>query len=156
MAGGRTSPTRPPPPGRRAPGGGPGERAGPAAAFFGPAALEVAGGGALEPAAGPRGQAAAHPVELRTCLHLLCPQRRLNALEEPLEPTEELGLGDSDLGFTRRRRDRCRERLELLLEILREPGLEHAERAIVDLAQPFAPGLVRSRAAHFLAQLAQH
>src|SRR5207245_267249 len=125
-------------------------------AFECPAALEVAGGGALEPAAGPRGQAAAHPVELRACLHLLCPQRRLNALEEALEPTEELGLGDSDLGFTRRRRERCRERLELLLEILREPGLEHAERAIVDLAQPFAPGLVRRRAAHFLEQLAQH
>ena len=46
-----------------------------------------------------RGQGPAHLLELRACRHLLGVDRRLDAVEQALEPADELGLGDPQLGL---------------------------------------------------------
>ncbi len=44
-----------------------------------------------------------HLLELLADGHLLGEQRRLDAVEQALQPADELGLGDAQLGFARRR-----------------------------------------------------
>jgi hypothetical protein len=46
-----------------------------------------------------RWQCAAHLLELGARRHLLREQRRLDAMEEALQPTNKLGLGDPQLGL---------------------------------------------------------
>src|SRR4051794_8149489 len=43
----------------------------------------------------------AHLLELRACRHLLGVDRRLDAVEETLEPADQLGLRDAQLGLRR-------------------------------------------------------
>ena len=64
----------------------------------------------------PRGERAAHLLELRAGRHLLCEQRRLDAVEESFEPADQLRLGDSQLGLARRGvvRERQREPFKLI------------------------------------------
>ena len=59
--------------------------------------LEVLARAPAEPAVGllatrTRRQAAAHLLQLRPRGHLLREQRRLDAVEEPFQPADELGL----------------------------------------------------------------
>ena len=54
----------------------------------------------------PGGQRAAHLLELRPRGHLLGVDRGLDAVEEALEPADQLGLGDPQLGVGRRARPR--------------------------------------------------
>jgi nucleotidyltransferase/DNA polymerase involved in DNA repair len=61
-----------------------------------------------------------HLVELGARGHVLREQRGLDALEEPFEPADELRLRDADLGLARRALERERERVELVLELVRE------------------------------------
>ena len=44
---------------------------------------------------------AAHPFEFLAGGHLLREQGRLDAVEEPFQPADELRLGDAQLGFAR-------------------------------------------------------
>ena len=64
----------------------------------------------------PRGERAAHLLELRAGRHLLCEQRCLDAVEESFEPADQLRLGDSQLGLARRGvvRERQREPFKLI------------------------------------------
>jgi hypothetical protein len=63
--------------------------------------------GRLQVGAGPSGRGVgprregllAHLVQLGPGGHLLGHQGRLDAVEEPLEPPDQLGLGDPELGF---------------------------------------------------------
>src|SRR5690606_35939569 len=57
------------------------------------------GSGAL---AGTARQLGPHLLELLARRHLLGEERRLDAVEEPLEPSDELGLGHPQLGLRRR------------------------------------------------------
>ena len=79
---------------------------------------------------------------MRARLHVLRPQRRLDPVEETLEPADELGLCDPDLRLARRPLERDRQRVELLLQIPREALPQCRERAVVDLAQAFPARLV--------------
>ena len=94
-----------------------------------------------------RRQAAAHLLELRPGGHLLGVDRGLDAVEEPLEPADQLGLGDPQLGVGRGRvlGERQRQPLQLLDQLGREPGLELLDRGLVDLLEPDPAGLVERR-----------
>ncbi len=61
----------------------------------------------------------AHLLELLTGRDLLGEQRRLDAVEQPLEPADELGLGDPELAVARDLvvLERQRQRAQLLLQI---------------------------------------
>ena len=65
--------------------------------------------------------ATAHLLELCASRHLLRPQRRLDALEQSLEPSDQLGLGNSKLRFRWRfSLEGHEDRIEFLLEVIRE------------------------------------
>ena len=102
--------------------------------------------------------AAAHLLELRTRGHLLGEQRGLDAVEEALEPADELGLGDPQLGLGGDGvvGEGQRQAFELLDELRGEPRLQLGERAPVDVAQPDPGGLVEGRGAHLLEELLDH
>ena len=100
--------------------------------------------------------AAPELLELRARGHLLREQRGLDPVEQALEPSDELGLRDADLGVGGHALHRRRERGELLLQVGRQHVLELADRALVDLTEPDAPGLVERRLARVLEQLADH
>src|SRR5262249_2561223 len=59
--------------------------------------------------------APAHLLEPRARLRVLRPQRRLDPVEQPFEPADQLCLREANLGFARRAVERQGERLELLL-----------------------------------------
>ena len=102
--------------------------------------------------------AAAHLLELGARGHLLGEQRGLDAVEEALEPADELGLGDPQLGLGGHGvvGEGQRQAFELVDELRGQPGLELGERAPVDVAQPDPGGLVERRGAHLLEQLLDH
>jgi hypothetical protein len=77
-------------------------------------------------------------------------------VEQALEPPDELGLGDADLGVGGDALHRRGQRGELLLQVGREHVLELADRSLVDLAEPDPPGLVERRLAGVLEQLSDH
>jgi hypothetical protein len=67
-----------------------------------------------------RGQGAPHPLQLLLGRHLLGEQRRLDAVEQALEPADQLGLGDAQLRVGRcRRAERKGDPVELLDELAR-------------------------------------
>ena len=92
----------------------------------------------------PGGQRAAHLLELGAGRHLLGVDRGLDAVEEALEPADELGLGDPQLGLGRGALlgERQREPLELLDQLGGQAGLELLDRGLVDLLEAVAAGLV--------------
>ncbi len=82
----------------------------------------------------------AHLLELLLGLHLLGEQRRLDAVEEPFEPADELRLRDAQLGVARRvARERQRDVVELLAEVVGEDAFELVHRALVDLLERRRP-----------------
>src|SRR4029079_6548053 len=88
----------------------------------------------------PRRQRPAHLLELRASGHLLGVDRGLDAVEQALEPADQLGLRDPEL---RIRRGRLAERLdqpvELLAELRREALLELADGGAEDPGEAAAP-----------------
>src|SRR5262245_42312674 len=87
--------------------------------FRGAVSEVLAGAGALGPAGAGRQATLPHLRELAAGLsfHLLGEHGGLDALEEPLQPTDELRLRDADLGLGRRVVERSGERLELMLQL---------------------------------------
>src|SRR5688500_637765 len=84
-----------------------------------------------------------HVLELRLSLHLLRVERGLDAMEEALQPADELGLGDAELDLAGRVvSKREAEPFELVDQLGREAVLELGDRLLVDLAQPGPAGLV--------------
>src|SRR4029453_9036301 len=89
-----------------------------------------------------RQPATPHLVELSARLHVLSPERRLDAVKEALQPAYQLSLREADLGLARRALERYAQRLKLLLKIVGEAFLQRGERLAVDHAQTLASGLV--------------
>ena len=89
--------------------------------------------------------------------HLLGVDRGLDAVEQPLEPADQLGLGDPQLALAGRLLvERQRQPLELLDQLRGEAGLELLDRRLVDLLQALAARLVERRRLHLLEQLPDH
>ena len=101
---------------------------------------------------------AADVLQLGAGGHLLGEQRRLDAVEDALQPADELGLGDPQLGVRRRLAlgERQGDPLQLLAQLGGQALLELADRRRVDVAQPVAAGVVQGRGADLLEQLLDH
>ena len=104
-----------------------------------------AAGAAGEAADAGRQGPAAHLLELRAGRHLLGEQRGLDAVEQALEPADQLGLGDPQLGLGRDRvvGERQRDPLQLVDQLGRQALLELLDRAGVDLLEPDPARLVQ-------------
>src|SRR5271157_6382514 len=100
----------------------------------------------------------AHVLELRPRRHLLREQRRLDAVEQALQPADQLGLRDPQLGIRWRRilAERQRQPLELIPQLRGQPLFELPDAGRVDLAQPVTAGVVQRGGAHLLEQLLDH
>src|SRR2546422_4259035 len=92
----------------------------------------------------------AHLVELSPRLHVLRPEGGLNSLEQSFQPSDQLGLGDSDFRLAWGSLERDRERAQLVLQILGQAFLQLAHRPIVDLAQAFPTRFVHRGLADIL------
>src|SRR3712207_4024816 len=105
-----------------------------------------------------RQRAAAHLLQLGPGGHLLGEQRGLDAVEDALQPADQLGLGDAQLGVRRglALAERERDPLQLLAELRGQALLELADRGGVDVAQPVAAGVVQRGGADLLEQLLDH
>ena len=77
-------------------------------------------------------------------------------MEQALEPSHELRLGDPDLGVARNTRHRRRQRGKLVLQVGREHVGELAHRSLVDLPQPDPPGFIQGGGPRLLKELADH
>ena len=109
--------------------------------------------------AGRTGQcAAAHLLELGAGGHLLGEQRGLDAVEEALQPADQLRLRDAQLGVGGRvaLAERQRQPFELVEQLRRQALLELLDRAPVDLLEPRPAGLVQRRRPHLVEQLLDH
>ena len=99
----------------------------------------------------------AHLLELAAGGHLLGEQRRLDAVEEALQPADELRLGDSELGIARDvRLEGERQPVELGGEVRRQPAGELPDGGLVDLLHAHPAGGVEGRMAHLVEQLLDH
>jgi hypothetical protein len=104
-----------------------------------------------------RRQRAPHPGQLLLRGHLLGDQRGLDAVEETLEPADQLRLRDPQLGVAGRARpERQRDPVELLDELGRQTVLEFVDRAAVDLGQPKPPRLVQRRVTDLVEEVLDH
>src|SRR5437762_11618051 len=79
----------------------------------------------------------AHLVELSPRLHVLRPEGCLNSLEQSFQPSDQLGLGDSDLRLAWGSLERDRERAQLVLQFLGQGLHQLAQRPIVYPAHAF-------------------
>jgi hypothetical protein len=104
------------------------------------------------------GELAAHLLELVARRHLLGEQRGLDAVEQALEPADELGLGDAQLGVAGRGglAERDGHPLQLGAQVGRERGSHLLHRAVVDLLEPLAGRAVEVGLAHLVEQLLDH
>ena len=100
----------------------------------------------------------AHLFELRPGRHLLGEQRRLDAVEQPLEPADELGLRDPQFGVGRNRvvAEGQGEPFEFVAQFGGEALFELADRGLVDLLEPGAAGVVERCGPDLLEQLLDH
>src|SRR5450631_537834 len=105
----------------------------------------------------PRRERTTHVLKLLLGCHLLGEERGLNAVEQPFEPSDELCLGNAQLGVRRRLIvERQGDSLELVDQLGSQALLQLADRAAVDLGKAGATGMVQRRAAHLLEQLFDH
>src|SRR5271168_3599657 len=105
----------------------------------------------------PGRERAAHLLKLRPRRHLLREERGLNAVEEALEPADELGLRHPQLRLAWRRvPERQRQPLKLLDQLRGEAVLKLLDGVLVDLLQPRPALLVERRGLNLLKQLADH
>src|SRR5690606_25868810 len=105
-----------------------------------------------------RQRALAHLLQLGAGGHLLGEQRGLDAVEQALQPTDQLGLRDAQLGVGRHRLlgERQGQPFQLVPQLRRQPLLELAHRGTVDLLEPGAAGVVERSGPHLLEQLLDH
>src|ERR671919_1496310 len=105
----------------------------------------------------PRAELSApHLLEGRLGLHVLGPQRRLDAVEETLQPPEELSLRHPHFRLAGRLVKRRHQRSQLALKVRREGILQLVHRGPVDLGQAVSPGIVELDAPNLLDQLPDH
>ena len=99
-----------------------------------------------------------HLLELHPGRHLLGDQRGLDAVEQALQPADQLGLGDPQLGVGRglSLAERQGDPLELVDQLGGQALLQLGDRARGGSHQPGPAGLVERRAAHLLEQLLDH
>jgi pimeloyl-ACP methyl ester carboxylesterase len=102
--------------------------------------------------------ATAHLLQLDAGGHLLGHQRRLDAVEQALQPADQLGLRDAQLRLGRGlvAVERQRQALQLLAQLGRQALLELGDGAGVDLLEAVAALLVQGGHAHLLQQLLDH
>src|SRR5207245_5902569 len=101
-----------------------------------------------------REPAALELLELGPGGHLLGEDRGLDAVEQALEPADELRLGHPQLGLARRLlTEREAQAGQLLAQVARQDFGQLPHRRLVDLAQADAARLVERRAPHRLQQL---
>ena len=102
--------------------------------------------------------AAAHPGQLLLSGHLLGEQRGLNSLDETLEPTHQLSLGDPKLvgagGCILGKRQS--QTAQFLTQVWRQRGAQLGHRRGVDLPETIPAGLVEGGQADLLEELAHH
>ena len=112
--------------------------------------------------AGPRGRplgqrALAHLIELGPGGHLLGHQGGLDAVEQALQPADQLGMGDPQFGV---RRGRCVERdgdpVQLGGQVGRQALGQLPDRLLVDLTQTPPAGLVEGGLADLFQELLDH
>ena len=117
------------------------------------AAAAVPGPAAPSPAAAPGASAPAAPGR-----HLLGEQRGLDAVEQALQPADQLSLRDPQLGLARHLvlGERQRQPLQLVDQLRGQAVLEFLDRALVDLLQPGPALLVQRRRPDLLQQLPDH
>lgn len=86
-----------------------------------------------------------HVLQLRAGRHLLGEQRGLDAVEQPFEPTDQLGLRDAQFGVGRDAvlGERQGQPLEFVTQLGSQAVLEFADGRGVDLAQPGAARVVQ-------------
>ena len=108
--------------------------------------------GALQP-----GRQRPHLLQLGLGGHLLGDEGGLDAVEEPLEPADELGLGDPQLGVAGLLvLEGQGDPLELLDELGGQAVLELGEGPVVDVGEAGPAAVVEGGAAHLLEQLLDH
>src|SRR3954471_5173649 len=91
------------------------------------------------------------------CRDLLRHRRGLEAVEEPLEPADDLRLSDEQFGIGRRVTvEGNREIVQLAPQFRREHLPQLADRARVDIAQVLARSLVERRTTSLGEELADH
>ena len=105
----------------------------------------------------PGRQLAADLLELLAGGHLLGEERRLDAVEEALEPAHELRLGDPQLGLARRVARRTAGPAGRARRGGRATAPPPARApSLVDVPEPLAAGLVERGRAHLVEQLLDH
>lgn len=97
-------------------------------------------------------------AELLAGGELLGHEARLDAVEQALEPTDELGLGDAQFGLAGNLviSEGKVQTFEFFDQLRGQAVLELLDRCLVDLGQALAGGLVQRRALHFVEQLLDH
>src|SRR5580765_1721040 len=105
----------------------------------------------------PGGQGSSHLLQLGLGGHLLGDERGLDPVEEALEPADQLGLGDPQLGIARSLLlERLHEPVELLVQLRGQTVLQLGDRRVVDLGEPGATLVVEWRAADLFEELLDH
>ena len=128
----------------------------------GRSATSIAALGGICPPPGPPaiapGGKLTHPLELLAGGDLLGEQRGLDAVEQALQPADQLRLGDPQLAVGRDHAvlERQGEVAQLVLQIGRQRLGQLHDGALVDLGQALAAGLVEGAGAHLLEQLLDH
>ena len=109
-------------------------------------------------ASGPGPGELADLIELLAGGQLLGEQGRLDAVEQTLEPADELRLGDADLPFRRHLAvaERQGQHLQLLLEVRGQGVGQLGDGALVDLGQPLPARFVERGGPHLLEQRLDH
>src|ERR671919_579296 len=100
--------------------------------------------------------AAPNLLEGRLGLHVLGPQRGLDAVEQSLEPAKKLRLGNAYLRLAGRVVQRPHEGAQLLLEIGRQRVLQLVDRGPIYLGQAVPTGVIDPAPADLLDQLSDH
>ncbi len=108
--------------------------------------------------AGQRLPAGTHLLELHPGRHLLGDEGGLDAVEQPLQPADELGMGDPQLALARRLvlAERQRDPFEFLAQLGSQPFLQLDDRPLMDLAHPVPAGVVQRGGLDLLQQLLDH
>ena len=99
-----------------------------------------------------------HLFQLRAGGHLLREQRGLDAVEQPLQPADQLGLGDPQfrVGRCGVLGERQGQPLELVTQLRGQTALELADRRLMDLLEPVAARVVEGSGAYLLEELLDH
>ena len=99
----------------------------------------------------------AHLLELLAGGELLGHQRRLDAVEQTLEPPYELGLDDAELGLGGLFLvQRLEDRLEFVPEVVAERLSQLVQRVGVDLSEASLPQLVQRSGSNFVEHRPSH